>query len=89
LGCDLSRPIGHTNLRGATGIARVPLIRVPAITALDRVRTEFVVAAHDLPLGVETDGLLGLDFFREFVLTLDFVRGRITLAPRRWWQFRR
>lgn len=49
--------------------------------------TEFVVAAHDLPLGVEADGLLGLDFFRGFVLTLDFVRGRITLAPKHWWQF--
>jgi len=87
LGFDLSRPVNWTRLRGATGVARAPLIRVPAITALDRVRADFVVAAHDLPLGVETDGLLGLDFFRGFVLTLDFVRGRITLAPKRWWQF--
>jgi hypothetical protein len=66
----------------------VPVIRVSAVTALDRIRTDFLVAAHDLPLGVEADGLLGLDFFRGLVLKLDFARGRIWLtAFRRWWQF--
>src|SRR4051812_25433800 len=88
LGFDLSHPVGHTTLRGTTGIARAPLIRVPALSALDRGRTEFVVVAHDLPLGTDTDGLLGLDFFRGFVLTIDFARGRIDLdPPRKWWQF--
>lgn len=67
------------------GIARTPLIRVPAISALNRVRSEFVVAAHDLQLGTETDGLLGLDFFRGFILKFDFIRGRITLSTRQWW----
>ena len=87
LGCDLSRPLGHTTLRGATGVARAPLVRVPAITALDRVRTDMLVAAHDFPPGTATDGLLGLDFFRGFVLNLDFARGRIDLnPPKRWWQ---
>jgi hypothetical protein len=87
IGFDLTRPVGHTNLRGATGIARAPLIRVPAITALDRVRTQFVVAAHDLPLGTDTDGILGLDFFRGFILKLDFIRGRISLLQKHWWHF--
>jgi len=86
LGCDLSRPVGHTRLRSATGIATVPLIRVAAITALERVRTEFMVAAHDLPPGIGADGWLGLDFFRGLVPTLDFNRGSIALAPpkHRW-----
>jgi hypothetical protein len=87
LGCDLSRPTGYTWIRSATGIARVPVIRVSALAALGRVRTDFLVAAHDLPLGVEADGLLGLDFLRGFVLTLDFARGRASLRPRRWWRF--
>jgi hypothetical protein len=43
--------------------------------------------AHDPPPAVITDGMLGPDFFRGFVLTLDFARGRIALGPpRRWWQ---
>jgi hypothetical protein len=87
LGVDLSQPVGHTNLRGVSGVARAPLVRIPAITALDRVRTDFVVAAHDFPLGTDTDGVLGLDFFRGFVLNIDFIRGRIALLSRRWWQF--
>jgi hypothetical protein len=85
LGIDLSRPIGYTNLRGVGGVDRAPLVRVPTITALDRVRTDFVVAAHDLPLGTTTDGLLGLDFLRGFILKIDFLRGRIALLVKRWW----
>jgi predicted aspartyl protease len=88
LGYDLSRPVGRTRIRSATGTAIVPLIRISAVTTLGRVRTEFLVAAHDLPLGVEADGLLGLDFFRGLILTLDFARGHVALAaPKRWWQF--
>src|SRR5687767_4390422 len=51
LGYDLSRPVGRTRLRSATGGAHAHLFRVSAVAALDRVRTEFLVAAHDLPLG--------------------------------------
>ena len=88
LGFDLSRPDGWTNFRGVTGRARVPLIRIPAITAFGRLRTDLLIAAHDFPPGTQSDGLLGLDFFRGFVLTLDFVRGRISLrGPKSWWQF--
>jgi hypothetical protein len=87
LGYDLARPVGRTRIRSATGIAPAPVIRVSAVAALDRVRTDFLVAAHDLPLGVEADGLLGLDSVRGWVLTLDFARGRIRLAPHRWWYF--
>jgi predicted aspartyl protease len=88
LGVDLSRPVGHTHLRTTTGAARAPLVRVPAITALDRVRRDMVVAAHDFPIGVQTDGVLGLDFFRGLVLRIDFHHGRIDLDPlRRWWRF--
>jgi hypothetical protein len=87
LGCDLTQPAGWTNLRTITGFARVPLIRVAAVTALGRIRRDMLVAAHDFPLGVESDGLLGLDFFRGLILRIDFHRGRIDLdPPRRWWQ---
>jgi hypothetical protein len=88
MGYDLSRALGQTRIRSATGTALAPLLRVSAVAALGRVQTDFLVAAHDLPLGTEADGLLGLDFFRGLVLTLDFARGRISLsAPKRWWQF--
>ncbi|MBM3983719.1 MAG: hypothetical protein FJ304_26305 [Planctomycetes bacterium] len=75
-------------MRTATGIARAPLVRVPAVSALGRVRKEPLVAAHDYPIGVQADGVLGLDFFRALVLRIDFARGRIALdPPKRWWHF--
>lgn len=62
LGYDLSHSVGRTRLRAATGIALAPVIRISAVAALDRVRTDFLVAAHDFPLGTDAEGLLGLDF---------------------------
>lgn len=88
LGFDLTRPVGSARLRTATGIARAPLVRVPEVLALGVARTELLVAAHEFPLGLSTDGLLGLDFLRGHVLTLDLARGRVGLrAPARWWPF--
>ena len=86
LGFDPSRPDGRANLRTASGVVPAPLFRVPGVAALGRVRADLLVAAHDLPLGAGANGLLGLDFFRGFILTIDFVRGRIALARRRWWR---
>lgn len=75
-------------LRGVTGTATVPVVRVRQLLALGSAQTDFPVAAHDLPLGTSYDGLLGLDFFRGRVLRFDFARGRVALRPpRRWWRF--
>jgi hypothetical protein len=65
----------------------VPVIQVSAVAALERVRVDLLVAAHNLTPGSEADGLLGLDFFRGFILKLDFIRGRIDLSAKHWWQF--
>jgi hypothetical protein len=76
------------NIRSATGGSTAPILDVSAISCLGRVRTKLPVLAHDPPPTVVYDGLLGLDFFRGLVLTLDFARGRISLStPKRWWQF--
>ena len=87
LGCDFSRPVGRARIRGATGSVMAPLIRLPVLTALGQVRRDFVVAAHEFPVGIETNGLLGLDFYRGLVLKLDFARGRASLATPSWWRF--
>ncbi|MFI5455086.1 MAG: hypothetical protein ACHRXM_06505 [Isosphaerales bacterium] len=58
-------------------VAKVILTR---LTALGQYRFGFPVVAHDLPAGAAVDGLLGLDFFRNQILTVDFQKGQITLA---------
>lgn len=87
LGCDFNRPVGRARIRGATGSVMAPLIRLPVLTALGHARRDFVVAAHDFPIGVETNGLLGLDFYRGLILKLDFARGRAQLDAPSWWRF--
>ncbi len=79
LGYDLTllprqRPV--TTASGTVFVATVPLLQ---LTALGVERTAFPVLSHTLPPSSPGDGLLGLDFFRGRVLTLDFPAGQVTL----------
>ncbi len=78
-------------MRSASGGGRGFALPVRHLSTLGVRREPFVVTAFDPPPAVVTDGLLGLDFFRGHVLTLDFARGRVSLRPpgRRWWPFGR
>jgi hypothetical protein len=62
------------------GVEIVPRIVLNRLSALGRHRLGSLVLAHSLPPAAGIDGLLGLDFFRGTVLTLDFPAARITLA---------
>jgi predicted aspartyl protease len=63
---------------GTISVLEVPL---RSLTVLGQTRTNFPAQAHSFPPGTRHDGVLGLDFFRGQILTLDFVHGEITLAP--------
>ncbi len=62
-----------------SGIEFVSSVRLNKITALGRQRTDFAVLSHTLPPSTGVDGVLGLDFFADQVLTIDFRCGEITL----------
>lgn len=49
------------------------------LAALGQRRDDFLILAHDLPLSAPVDGLLGLDFFRDHRLAIDFRAGTIDL----------
>ena len=55
-------------------------VTVDKLQALGQERPHFSVIAHTLPPTASLDGPLGLDFFRNHILTLDFQNGQITLA---------
>ena len=63
-------------MHAMTGTKFSPLITLTGLTSLEHLRTNFTVVAHNFPEEIEVDGVLGLDFFRGLVLTLDFARGR-------------
>ena len=58
----------------------VPLVVLTRLSALGQHRIGFQVLAHALPTGSAVDGLSGLDFLRNQVLTIDFRAGQITLT---------
>ena len=66
----------------ATGssIEFAPRLPVEQILALGESRMSFPIIAHTLPPSVRVDGLLGLDFFRDRALNIDFRAGTINLA---------
>jgi hypothetical protein len=62
------------------GSSSAPRLVLNRLTALGQHRIGFSVLSHSLPPDAGVDGLLGLDFFRGSVLTLDFRGGLITMS---------
>jgi predicted aspartyl protease len=54
-----------------------PSITVRKIEALGVIKEHFRIVCHTLPPSAKVDGLLGLDFFRDTRLIIDFISGKI------------
>jgi hypothetical protein len=88
LGYLASQRHGQYQVRTGSGGTRTGLVTIQRFAAFGRIRDDFPVLWLPLPPASRIDGLIGLDFFRDLVLTIDFLRGRISLNQhRRWWQF--
>lgn len=55
------------------------MIEIAGIEALGQKRESFPVLCHTLPPSSSVEGVLGLDFFRDHRLTIDFPAGIVTL----------
>jgi predicted aspartyl protease len=60
-----------------SGVEYVARVTVHKLTALGQQRLNFAALAHTLPPSAGVDGLLGLDFFRGSLVTIDFKDGTI------------
>ena len=80
MGYDPSTSTDLVHLTAGTGVATVPRLMLNRLTALGKHAIGLRVLAHDLPPETGVDGLLGLDFFRDLILTLDFRAGQILLG---------
>lgn len=63
----------------ATTVERVPQIIIPQLSILGKISRNVQAIIKDLPPGQEIDGLLGLSFLKHFKLTIDFIKGLLTL----------
>jgi len=63
-----------------SGTVLAPLVIVSRLSALGQDRTSFPVLGHTLPPNAGIDGLIGLNFLRGQVLTIDFRNGQLSLT---------
>ena len=79
LGLNPDEPASRANITMTGSIETCPIVTLNRLTAFGQHRLAFPVISHSLPLGSGIDGLLGLDFLRGHVLTIDFTTGRLSL----------
>jgi hypothetical protein len=63
-----------------SGVEFVARLSIRRIASLAFERTDFAVLAHTLPPSAGVDGVLGLDFLRGHVLTIDFCTGHVVFG---------
>ena len=80
VGCAPAVSTDSVQVTTGSGVELVRRVELDGIQALGVSRKGFSVLGHSLPPSSGIDGLLGLDFFRDQSLTIDFRRGEITLA---------
>lgn len=81
IGLGARQGLARTTMRSAVAEEAGYLIRVPRFVALGYALDDFLVHAHDLPEGQGIDGLIGLNFLREFDYHVHSRRGEIWLDP--------
>ncbi len=79
LGYDPALSSDRVQITTGSGVEFVPRLTLRSLTALGRQRADFPILCHTLPPSSGVDGLLGLDFFREGKLGIDFMGGEITV----------
>ena len=79
LGYDPAIVPDRVQVTTGSGVEFVPLIALQRLEALGLERQAFPALCHTLPPSASVDGLLGLDFFRELRLIVDFRKGIVTL----------
>jgi predicted aspartyl protease len=79
VGYDASLAPDRVQVTTGSGVEFAPRLIVVRMKAMGQDRSNFGVLAHTLPPSASVDGLLGLDFFRGHILSIDFRRGKISL----------
>lgn len=80
VGYDPAATLERTEVTTGSGVEFAALVSIGKIEALGRGFTQFPVLAHTLQPSAGVDGVLGLDFLRGQLLSIDFQNGRLTLA---------
>jgi hypothetical protein len=75
-------PLGSSKVGTVGGIITVPLARLGSLKVGDAEVHDLIVSIHDFSIDSRIEGLLGLDFLKNFHVSLDGRRKLLVLAPR-------
>ncbi len=79
VGYDPSLVPDRVQVTTGSGVEYAPRVSVNRIKVLSQERNGFPVLAHTLPPSAHIDGLLGLDYMRGQMLTIDFRQATVSL----------
>jgi hypothetical protein len=79
LGCEPAPLPERIQVTTGSSVEFVPQITLHSMEALGHKRDSVTVLGHTLPPSAGVDGIIGLDFLRGHVLTIDFRRGTVRL----------
>ena len=79
LGYDTTATTDRIYVTTGSGVEFIPRIRIQQIEALGVRRDNHTVLCHTLPPRATVDGLLGLDFFEDLRLVVDFRNGFVDI----------
>ena len=80
LGYDPTTSPRRIQVTTGSGVELCPRVTVQRLEALGKSIHDFSVLSHTLPPTSQVDGLLGLDFFRGFQISIDFRNGTIRIT---------
>ena len=80
VGYDPALTTERSEVTTGSGVEFAPIVEVSRIIAIGEERARLPILCHTLPPTAGVDGVLGLDFFRNQVLTIDFRRGHLILV---------
>jgi len=77
IGCSPALAKKRQRIITGSGYEIVPIIILNRLHCLGEVVNDFKVLAHTLPFGTYVDGLLGMDFLKQFEIELKIFTGEI------------
>jgi hypothetical protein len=80
IGCNAQNKIADAEVVTGSGVGEYPIHLLAKVEALDFARNDFPVMGMAIPEKASFAGVLGKDFFRGKVLTIDFRNGTIEVS---------
>ena len=79
LGYDPAFSKNRMSINTANGQIHVPIIKIESMSVLGKIVKNCEMLIHDLPETSHVDGLIGLNFLKHFLITIDFNEGILEL----------